>query len=145
MEIKFANPRQVSLPVACAGVKRAARIFLKYSKVKRGSLSVVLLDGASMRRLNKRRLGHDFVTDVITFDLRDNAALPMDAEIFICPAEARRNAHIYKEPVRRELLRYLAHGILHLLGYDDATVQERNVMHLKEDEMLSWLSSRRKR
>ncbi len=93
-----------------------------------------------MRRLNRERLGHDHVTDIITFDLRDHARAPFDGELVICPAEAYRNARLFGEAPRREVLRYVAHGILHLLGHDDATPGERALMRRKEDEMLSWLS-----
>lgn len=93
-----------------------------------------------MRRLNRERLGHDHVTDIITFDLRDHARAPIDGELLICPERAYRNARAYAESPRREVLRYVAHGILHLLGYDDASPEERARMHRLEDEMLSWLS-----
>lgn len=93
-----------------------------------------------MRRLNRERLGHDHVTDIITFDLRDRAGAPLDGELVICPAQAYRNARAFDETPRREVLRYVAHGILHLLGFDDASPEARAEMHRKEDEMLSWLS-----
>jgi probable rRNA maturation factor len=61
----------------------------------------------------------------------------IDGEIYICPAEARRNARLYGEPFKRELLRYLAHGILHLLGFDDASGVGRKRMRALEDELLA--------
>jgi probable rRNA maturation factor len=145
MAIRAIDLSGSKLPASRQALTRAARIFLKNSGTIGGSLSIVLLDGRSMRRLNKRSLGHDFTTDVITFDLREKGTGVMDAEIFLCPAEARRNARIYNEPCGRELLRYLAHGILHLSGYDDTTLRQRSVMRRKEDEMLLWLSLRPKR
>ncbi len=111
-------------------------------------LSIVFLTGPQMRALNRKALGHDYVTDVITFDLdpcihaRRGEALPrpvfLDGEIYICPAEARRNAREYGEPFERELLRYIAHGILHLLGYDDATLKQREKMRREEDRLLKY-------
>ena len=95
---------------------------------------------ALMRSLNRARLGHDHVTDIITFDLRDRVGASLDGELVICPAQAYRNARAFDETPRRELLRYVAHGILHLRGYDDVASEARAVMHRKEDEMLSWLS-----
>ena len=102
-----------------------------------------------MRRLNREYLGHDHVTDVVTFDLGDKAqARPKRSsaqclvpgallgEIYICPAEAKRNAGLYGEPFERELLRYIAHGILHLLGRDDRTMAQRERMRREENKFL---------
>jgi probable rRNA maturation factor len=136
-------------------------MMLKRSGVKSAELSIVFLDALAMRRLNRKHLGHDRVTDVVTFNfmtvdegrrrrrdagrsvsvrrLRPPSSGPVciDGEIYICPAEARRNARLYGEPFKRELLRYLAHGILHLLGFDDASGVGRKRMRALEDELLA--------
>jgi rRNA maturation RNase YbeY len=142
---------------------------LKAVGVRQAELSVVFLPGREMRALNRKYLGHDRVTDVISFNLsgtrdegrraiderfprsssfvlssfRPSSSSPacIDGEIYICPTEARRNARAYGEPLKRELLRYLAHGILHLLGFDDATVAERERMRELEDKLLSRLGT----
>jgi rRNA maturation RNase YbeY len=113
---------------------------LKSAGVDQSELVIVLLAGRQMRALNKRTLGHDHVTDVLTFDLTDHGgrkALVVAGEIYICPAEARRNARFYGQLFERELLRYIAHGILHLCGYDDATASQRAHMQKEEDRLLS--------
>jgi probable rRNA maturation factor len=149
-------------------IRHAARQMLKAAGVRRAELSIIFLDGGAIRRLNRDFLGHDFVTDVVTFDLREPAGahvtraqehkgnrgrrvllcslacrpgqacapVTIDGEIYICPAEARRNARLYGEPLKRELLRYLAHGILHLLGWDDVTMAKRDRMRCLEDKLL---------
>ena len=162
-------------PLKRSQVQRAAARMLLNVGVRRAELSVVFLDARAMRQINRKYLGHDRVTDVISFDLlghkaqgtpsclcthqgrarhsRHKLRVPgarcpvprqpscIDGEIFICPAEARRNAKLYGEPVSRELLRYLAHGILHLLGYDDSTASERDRMRELEDKLLSHLGT----
>jgi rRNA maturation RNase YbeY len=136
---------------------------LKRAGVWRAELSIVFVSGREIRALNRKYLGHDRVTDVIAFDLslesrakrsenktrkiRTTASTALcsnryapcsiDGEIYICPAEARRNARSYGEPFKSELLRYLAHGILHLVGFDDATVARREQMRKLEDELLN--------
>ena len=109
---------------------------LKTSGVRSAGLSIILLDGRRMRALNRQALGHDYITDVITFDLLSVKGPRIEAEIYICLAEAERNARTYGEPLERELSRYIAHGILHLLGYDDATEKQRNLMREQEDRLL---------
>ena len=115
---------------------------LRAAGVSSFDLSIVFLTGPQMKALNRRALGHNYVTDVITFDLSHhkseirNSPLMLEGEIYICPAEARRNAREYGEPFERELLRYAAHGILHLMGYDDATEAQRGRMRDQEDILL---------
>lgn len=151
-------------------VIRAARRMLRESGVRKAQISIVFLGGAAMRRLNRRSLGHDYVTDVITFNLAgqtsdvgrqtrrktlikpgnfsfsasrltsDVSRLTIDGEICICPAEARRNARLYGEPVEREVLRYVAHGILHLLGHDDGSRADRERMREGEEELLNLVT-----
>jgi rRNA maturation RNase YbeY len=117
--------------------------------VRRIRLSVVFLSGAAMARLNFRVLAHRGQTDVITFDLGTTPQPPvktrrseagckafLEGEIYICPEEVRRNARFYLEPYRREILRCVAHGILHLLGHDDATPAQRARMHESENFLL---------
>ncbi|MBF0618910.1 MAG: rRNA maturation RNase YbeY [Candidatus Omnitrophica bacterium] len=115
----------------------AARDMLKKCGVRRARLSIVLLSDKAMRALNKKALGHDYVTDVITFDLSSDV---LEGEIYVCPGEAKRNAALYGEPVERELLRYVAHGILHLSGFDDASDKERLHMRIEEDRLLKSCS-----
>ena len=155
--------RRARIPLKRNEVKRAAARMLKAAGLRRAELSVVFLTGAEIRALNRKYLRHDRVTDVVSFDLRDTIGLQehkstraqvcrsgmlrpvllctcapftIDGEIYICSSEARRNARLYGESPARELLRYLAHGILHLLGFDDATAEQRQQMRAMEDELL---------
>ncbi len=121
-------------------IRRASVRMLQEAGIKRAELSIVFLSDKKMRALNNKALGHDHVTDVVTFNLLtipDPKGSYIDGEIYVCPAEARRNAVLFDETFERELLRYVAHGILHLLGYDDATSVERDIMHTKEDLLLA--------
>lgn len=83
-----------------------------------------------MRCINRRYLGHDYVTDVITFDLEGAA------ELIICPQEARRNARAYKADLHQELVLYVVHGLLHLAGYDDHTEADIKRMRMQEAQIL---------
>jgi len=120
-------------------IERAAALFLAHQGITAATLSLVFVTGGTIRKINNSHLGHDHVTDIITFDLRSRARGPFEGELFICPAEAARNARAFGEPLERETLRYVAHGILHLLGYDDATEKQRAVMRREEDKMLALI------
>ena len=94
------------------------------------NLSIVFVSPQRMRRLNKKYLGHDYVTDVITFDY---------GEIIICPQVAAANAKQHKTSTEKELVLYAIHGILHLAGYDDHKPKDIKQMRAKEQEILSSL------
>lgn len=91
------------------------------------SLSIVILGDDEIRRLNREFLGHDYAADVIAFDLRGEGG--PDGELFVNGELARREARERGHAPEAELLFYIAHGVLHLLGYDDAADSDRVRMH----------------
>lgn len=111
------------------------------------ALTVVLVDDATIHDLNRRFLDHDEPTDVITFALDDAEADPFflpDAdtfrqlgEIYIsCERAAAQSAEWGSEP-RREIRFLVAHGVLHLLGWDDATAESRAAMLARQEAILA--------
>ncbi len=108
-----------------------------------GTLSIALMDDATLAMLHGRYLNDPSPTDVITFDLRDDPDDPaVDGEILISVERARAEAARRRLPVQQELLRYVIHGTLHLLGLDDATPAGRQRMRRAEDRILKTLSPR---
>ena len=109
------------------------------------SLSIVLTDNRHIRDLNREYLGRDAATDVISFPLEDldwPTALPTQAnggingEIIASAELALHQAMVSRGDPHAELLLYLVHGLLHLIGYDDRTPQDAKRMHGREDELL---------
>ena len=91
------------------------------------------MTNAAIRKINRRFLKHDFATDVISFPLGTDllGELVISAEFAVGEAAKR------KIPVEEELLRYVAHGILHLLGYDDHDPADRAAMWARQERELS--------
>ena len=96
---------------------------------------VVFTDDEHLRRLKRQFFGEDSYTDVIAFNLNDSHE-PIEGEIYISPERALENSQKYHEPYLKELRRLVVHGSLHLLGYDDASPEERARMHTLEDHYL---------
>ncbi|MBS3734429.1 MAG: rRNA maturation RNase YbeY [Phycisphaerae bacterium] len=101
-----------------------------------GEVDVAVVSRQRIATLNRRWLGRRGATDVMSFDLSAPDE-PLTAEIVVCAdvavAEARRRGH----GPQRELLLYVAHGLLHLLGYDDAGgAAEARRMHARQEELL---------
>jgi len=110
-----------------------ARVLAEYGV--RASLSLCFVDDAAMRVLNARHLGRDEETDVLAFPL-DEAPGPdgcrLLGEIVVSVETARREAARRRKPVESEIALYVAHGLLHLLGYDDHTPAQRAAMRRAE-------------
>lgn len=102
-------------------------------------LAVAVVHDREMAGLHRRHKGIGGTTDVLTFDLRDRPGQPIDADAVVCLDEARRQAMRRGHPVRHELLLYVVHALLHLLGRDDDTAAAAAAMHAEEDRLLSEL------
>nr|WP_299344937.1 rRNA maturation RNase YbeY [Allomuricauda sp.] len=100
----------------------------------KGDISYVFVDDEELLKVNKEYLGHDWYTDIITFDYGSGNVLSGD--IFISIDRVRDNAKKYKVDFANELLRVMAHGMLHLAGYNDKTEEESSIMRAKEEEKI---------
>jgi probable rRNA maturation factor len=119
----------------------AVRSALLAERMRHAVISVIGVDNRRCRRLNRTFLGHDYVTDVISFPLED--APRLEGEIYINLDRARVQAGEYRVSTRHELARLAIHGTLHLTGYDDRTRAAAESMHAREDVVLARLSRRR--
>lgn len=95
-----------------------------------GELNYIFCDDAYLLELNLKYLSHDTLTDIITFDYVEGKVLRGD--IYISVERVRENAEIFGVDFPQELLRVLAHGVLHLCGYKDKSDEEAKVMREKE-------------
>ncbi len=102
-------------------------------------LSVVLADHATVRDLNRDWLGHDWETDVVSFPLDDDAlpAREVDGEVYVDLDTAAERAPEFGTDFEAEALRYVVHGLLHLMGHDDADADGRTRMRALEDRYLA--------
>lgn len=84
---------------------------------RRADVTVTFVGKSRMQQLNRVHLGHDYPTDVISFHLPQPDG-SIAADIYVCRYVAARNARSAAVRVREELLRLVAHGTLHVLGWD---------------------------
>ncbi len=89
--------------------------------------------------INKEYLDHDYFTDIITFDNREDKTQPLEADIFISIDRVRENADLLNQSFTIELARVMIHGIHHLLGQGDKTEAEKAEMRKREEASLSLL------
>jgi probable rRNA maturation factor len=106
-------------------------------KKKIGELNYIFCSDPYLRKLNKKYLGHDYFTDIITFPSNMDDGKVLGGDIFISIPRVKMNAKAYGVPFSTELKRVLAHGMLHLCGYNDHTDEEIKTMRKKEDRCLA--------
>jgi probable rRNA maturation factor len=116
----------VRVPLARARAQAAADRVLRAGRVRDARLGIIFLDDRRMAALNRKHLGHRGTTDVISFGFAPAAdGGPLVGDIYIAPAEARRNALAHGERVRDELVRLVIHGTQHVMGYDHPADETR--------------------
>ena len=106
----------------------------KYGK-KVGEVAYIFCDDPKILEVNNEYLGHDYFTDIITFDYCEGDKLSGD--LFISVDTVRENAVEYGTEFKDELNRVMVHGILHLIGYDDHCDEDVAQMRSKENYYLS--------
>ena len=89
----------------------------------------------SLLEINIQYLNHNYYTDIITFDLSD-IPREIEGDIYISIDRVKENAKINHSNFEEELLRVLAHGLLHLMGYKDKSKEEASLMRKKEEEAI---------
>ena len=99
------------------------------------TLRYIFCSDAYLLDINRRYLKHNTYTDIITFDLSEPGQA-INAEIYISVDRVRENASQFKTTLRNELHRVMFHGALHLCGYRDKTLKEKELMRKMEDKYL---------
>jgi probable rRNA maturation factor len=103
-------------------------------------LSVALVGDKKMSDLHLQFMNISGPTDVLTFPLElDPRGKPLTGEVIICVPDARRRCKENGSELRKELLLYALHGMLHLSGFDDRTDRQFRRMHRMEDDILTRL------
>lgn len=99
------------------------------------SLPINFIFSGTILEINKKYLNHHFTTDIITFNYSgENKEL--DGELYISIDDALENSKQFDNTLDEELLRLIIHGILHLLGFDDMTPDDKKIMKAKENELV---------
>lgn len=100
------------------------------------SYSMVFCNDDALLRMNRQFLQHDYFTDIITFDLAEASKRVVFGEAYISIDRIRENAHDLGVTFKDELHRVMVHGLLHLMGYNDKSIEDQKVMRSKESECL---------
>lgn len=100
------------------------------------TINYIYCSDAYLLKVNKEYLGHDYYTDIITFELSERGE-PLIADIFISIDRVKDNSISFDVSFKRELLRVIIHGMLHLCGYTDKSKAQKQEMRDLEDHYLN--------
>jgi probable rRNA maturation factor len=154
-EIDFSDDcRTSSTPLNIELLRSAVETGLKVEGVSSAVLSITLVDNATIHRINKDYLQHDYPTDVISFQLdwshpdrispgtmpagRSDGAW-IEGEIVASTEYALAESVVHEWSVQSELTLYVVHGMLHICGYDDLDPAEKIMMRARESAVLDRL------
>lgn len=117
------------------GVKEWIRDFVKSYGKEVGELYYSFCSDEYLYKINVELLGHDFYTDIITFPLNECETI-LSAEFNISIDRIKENAVTFNRSFRDELHRVMAHGVLHLIGFDDLCEDDEKQMREEEEKCL---------
>ena len=128
--------RQKTLPIDRRRMRRTVEAILCDAGIEAAEISVAVVDDAAIAKLHAKFLDDPEPTDVLSF-LLDASDGRLEGEIVVSADTARAVAPRFKATAEDELLRYVIHGALHLVGYDDTTPRKRAVMRKHERKYLT--------
>ncbi len=144
--------RQRTRPVETRRLRRICTTLLEdLLQIKNAELGITLVAAPKMSRINQTFLNHQGSTDVITFDYSEvpdprpqtpDPRPKLHGELFVCLDEAVLQARRFRTTWQSELVRYIIHGTLHLLGHDDHRASDRRTMKREEDRLLRLIRIR---
>ena len=105
-----------------------------------GDVSLVFCSDNYLLEINQQHLNHDFYTDIVTFDYCIDDIVSGD--LFISVDRVFENSATFDVTFSNELYRVIVHGILHLCGYKDKTIEEESSMRVKENMALELIDVR---
>ena|GEM_PF-455972 len=136
IQIAIAN-NQRHLKIDRRLIRRAIRQVLQDHGITEALLSVAVVDDATIAGLHRRYLGDPEPTDVLSFLLEQSPGR-LEGEVIVSAQTAAAVAQRYRSSPEVELLRYVIHGTLHLVGHADGTRAERLRMRARERHYLRW-------
>lgn len=130
----------------CINRRRLAdlvRFVARNEGTRLAAVDLAVVDERAIAELNRQYLGHAGPTDVISFDLSDASQRGLAAQIVVCADVAARQGPLHGLTATEELMLYVVHGLLHLMGYDDRSVRGAARMRARQDEILADFRSKR--
>ncbi len=112
-------------------IKQWLSQLIQNKKHEVGEVNIVLRTDEELLRMNQEVLNHDTYTDIITFNY--NQEKEINGDLFISIDRIKENAAKFAVSIEDELYRVMAHGVLHLIGYNDKNSKDQKTMREQEN------------
>jgi len=123
-------------------IKNLTRTVLSGEGILQAEINIIFVDDDYITRLNKEYLNKNNTTDVISFNLTDNNGSGLEGEIYANIDQITRQADDFHVSQEEEIFRIVIHGLLHLMGFDDQTSVQKQIMTKKEDQYIKLLKDK---
>lgn len=121
-------------------LKKPVKFICKCFKLSDAIINVTIVNNTQIRKLNKKFLNRNSITDCLSFDLSDNGKNSSRLfELIVNGELALKEAELRGHPAETELALYITHGLLHNLGFNDSKPRSAKKMHQTEDKILQQL------
>lgn len=138
MAVRYFDEGAGFLPKGRMKITQWITAVIESESFRRGDVSYIFCSPEYHLQINRQYLGHDYQTDVITFDYSDlKDKKTVSGDIFIDPRTVREQSVGWGAAPEEELMRVMVHGVLHLCGHADKTVAEQKKMRAMEDKYLA--------
>ena len=128
--------RQRKLPIDRQRMRRAVQAIVHDAGIAEARIGVAVVDDPAIAKLHEEFLNDPDPTDVLSFVL-EHSPQALEGEVVVSADTARALALQYGATAEDELLLYIIHGTLHLVGYDDTTPRKRAIMRQQEQKYLA--------
>ncbi|MCK4623722.1 MAG: rRNA maturation RNase YbeY [Phycisphaerae bacterium] len=142
-EITISN-RQKRIDISASRLRRLVEFVATAEGHGIDSIDVAVVDSDEIASLNGRYLGKDEVTDVLSFDLSEAGSRGISAQIIVCGDVACEVGPRQGLSADDELMLYVIHGLLHLMGYNDAEDEQAERMKTRQEQILAEFNRARK-
>lgn len=135
---------QAAVRVSSAELRRLVEFVARREGCRVAGVDLAIVADEAISGVNRRFLHHDRPTDVLSFDLSQGQPPGLSLEVIVSGDAAVRQGPLHGHSPGEELMIYVIHGLLHQMGYEDATVRGGARMHARQDELLAEFLRRRR-
>ena len=140
LQVFIENLDKQRIPFKKKILLEAVLYLLGLLKIKKAQINIYFVNNARIRKINQIYLKKNYPTDVISFNLSENGDNIL-VEVFISLQMAKHNALVYKGSLAGEVMLYIIHAILHILGFDHRCREGKKTMFKKQSNLLRKVSS----
>lgn len=140
--LQIFNESSVNIPLDQTTAQMILSLIEEQEQVTFEFIEVVYVEVDEIVRINKDHLDRDYVTDIISFryDENPNGKEGIEGTLFCCAPRITEQADEFGETTNKEFSRILIHGLLHLIGYEDQTKEDKDKMTELEDKYLGQIA-----